>query len=516
MKTESLFSLWILYRDAYRKIVQGLLGILDARPYLIGLAGLCVSLAILAGSAMFLYVDRESQISLAQHRAENVATVLATSIGANISLYDALLRGMVSEAENPDTPVLPENVKDRLSFGQQVSNFLLDDANVISKDGFASAQFHGMAAHDLDLNDRQYFTVHKANPAVGLYISAPFSSRTRQGRISIALSRRIEDPEHHFAGVAMVALRLDTLTSIVRTARLADVESLRLVRSDGSELVSVRGGTPDSGTPFADLKHRDPAAPGATAEKLTQVPGAPLSVAVTPAFGATLHRWRVQAVTQAMLVGLFAAALTVGSLLLESALLDRRRAMDELLALSVTDGLTGLSNRRALDSRLDTEWCRHIRTGEPLSVLFIDIDRFKLFNDRYGHDTGDEVLRVVAQRIDAHARRGLDMTARYGGEEFAVILPATDAAGALGVAESIRHDIEAQKIEHAGSDAGSLTVSVGCATVLTQTGVDPAVVLRAADAQLLMAKAEGRNRVRSAVLDAGRQNVATAHYPEVA
>lgn len=510
------FSLWIPFRDAFRQHAQGLLRVLDARPRLIGLFGLFASFVILAGCAMFLYVDRENRISLAQQRSENVATVLATSIGANVGLYDALLRDMVSEAENPDTPVLPENVKERLRFGQQVSNSLLNDANVIDDKGIVSAPLQSTSGHDLDLSDRQYFTVHKTNPAVGLYISQPLSARIRQGQVLIALSRRIEDPQHRFAGVAMVAVRVDTLTNIVKTAHSVDVDCLRLVRNDGSELLSVWTGGLDGDTPAAYLRNRDHTAARCASEKRIPVPGAPLSVVVAPALGVTLQQWRVQAAVQIALAGVFVAVLIVSSLLLESAMLDRRRAMDKLLTLSVTDGLTGLSNRRALDSRLEAEWRRHPRTGEPLSVLFIDIDRFKLFNDKYGHDTGDEVLRVVARRIEAHARRGLDMAARYGGEEFAVVLPATDAAGALAVAESIRCDIEVQKIEHAGSDSGSLTVSVGCATAVTQTGVDPASVLRAADAQLLVAKSEGRNCVRSAVFDAGERNVVTDLHPEVA
>ncbi len=164
--------------------------------------------------------------------------------------------------------------------------------------------------------------------------------------------------------------------------------------------------------------------------------------------------------------------------------------------------MTGLSNRRVLDNRLDEEWRRARRTGQPLSALFIDIDHFKRFNDTYGHASGDEALSAVAECISSTVRRAVDLVARYGGEEFAVILPDTSADGAAAVAEKIRRNVQAQDILHGGDGSVAVTVSVGCATMVPAQGANALDLLAAADRQLYLAKAAGRNRVscgRSAV-----------------
>jgi len=165
--------------------------------------------------------------------------------------------------------------------------------------------------------------------------------------------------------------------------------------------------------------------------------------------------------------------------------------------LAATDPLTGLSNRRVLDTRLDEEWRRARRSGQSLSALFIDIDHFKQFNDVYGHASGDEALTAVAECISATVLRPLDLVARYGGEEFAVILPDTAAEGALYLAEKIRRKVQNLRVVHGDGDAIAVTVSIGCATCVPAEGANALDLLAAADRQLYAAKAAGRNRVNS-------------------
>ncbi|MBV8490860.1 MAG: diguanylate cyclase, partial [Candidatus Eremiobacteraeota bacterium] len=162
---------------------------------------------------------------------------------------------------------------------------------------------------------------------------------------------------------------------------------------------------------------------------------------------------------------------------------------------SVTDALTGISNRRAFDEALQREWQRCARGGEPLSVLLLDVDYFKLFNDAYGHPAGDECLRLVAQAIASCAKRAGDVAARYGGEEFAVILPEAAANSAVAVAEAIREALRRRQIPHEGSSLGYTTLSVGCASVVPRVDENPQSLIELADAQLYRAKAGGRNRV---------------------
>jgi diguanylate cyclase (GGDEF)-like protein/PAS domain S-box-containing protein len=183
----------------------------------------------------------------------------------------------------------------------------------------------------------------------------------------------------------------------------------------------------------------------------------------------------------------------------------RKRREDELRVQALTDGLTGLCNRRSFDEALDREWQRTVHGGGQISLLMLDVDYFKIFNDLYGHQAGDECLRVIAAAIKAVVDRPTDFVARYGGEEIAIILPGMQAEGALAIAEAVRAAIEALGIHHGGTadDGRTVTVSIGVATAFARNGAAtqmPAGLLLAADGALYRAKQNGRNRVVATVL----------------
>ncbi|MHB8158594.1 MAG: diguanylate cyclase [Desulfocucumaceae bacterium] len=178
--------------------------------------------------------------------------------------------------------------------------------------------------------------------------------------------------------------------------------------------------------------------------------------------------------------------------------LELKKYRDLLENLSAVDGLTGIANRRHLDGVLDTEWRRALRGSEKLSLIMIDIDFFKKYNDSYGHLAGDDCLRRVANIIKESVKRAGDLVARYGGEEFAVILPSADEENAYTLAEVIRENIESLKIPHHSSEISDwLTVSVGVATVIPHIVTPPTSLIGKADEALYRAKREGRNRVVS-------------------
>ena len=174
---------------------------------------------------------------------------------------------------------------------------------------------------------------------------------------------------------------------------------------------------------------------------------------------------------------------------------SKTRSLEEQ---AVRDGLTGLFNRRRFDETLQNEWERHRRDGNSLSLIMADIDFFKLYNDSYGHQEGDDCLRLVAQACGKNVHRPGDLPFRYGGEEFALILADTDINGAIGVAESIRKGVEELNLINEDSPIGGLvTMSFGVAVSDPDGEISRDYLIRMADQALYRAKKAGRNRVVS-------------------
>ncbi len=175
--------------------------------------------------------------------------------------------------------------------------------------------------------------------------------------------------------------------------------------------------------------------------------------------------------------------------------IELKRSRDLLERLTTQDHLTGISNRRRFDDFLAVEWRRAAREQTPISLISIDIDHFKAYNDHYGHPQGDQCLIQVARALAASVTRPTDLVARCGGEEFAAVLPATGSAGATLLAEQMRARVLAQGLEHAHSATHShVTISLGVATLVPQADESPQALVDLADAALYEAKSAGRNR----------------------
>ncbi len=170
-------------------------------------------------------------------------------------------------------------------------------------------------------------------------------------------------------------------------------------------------------------------------------------------------------------------------------------ANQRLKALSVTDELTNLANRRHFNKVLSKEWLRARRDKHPLTVMMIDVDEFKKYNDHYGHQAGDECLKSLAHTLQTSVKRPGDLAARYGGEEFSLVLAGTDTAGAKKLAEKIRCSVEALNIPHKQSSTGMVTLSIGVAVMPIGKKQSSGLLLKSADKALYRAKDEGRNRV---------------------
>ncbi|MCF6156781.1 MAG: diguanylate cyclase [Candidatus Brocadia sp.] len=182
---------------------------------------------------------------------------------------------------------------------------------------------------------------------------------------------------------------------------------------------------------------------------------------------------------------------------LEEMTRELETANKALERISMTDGLTGIANRRYFDKIIEHEWLRAVRDGFSLSLIFADVDYFKAYNDTYGHLAGDDCLRRVASALKETLKRPADMVARYGGEEFAVVLPETNLKGAVSIAEAMRMNVAVLGIPHRNSKVlNYVTISLGVASTVPRRNESQSELIVEADRSLYEAKKEGRNQVR--------------------
>ncbi|MBB4513447.1 diguanylate cyclase [Paraburkholderia fungorum] len=478
-------------------------------PLLAGLSGMLAATVMAALTFVALYNSREDEFRHAMDNSRNLVAIISRDLARNVALYDMSLRGVASDAERPETWTLSPYLRQRVLFDRGLGSPISGDAYVLDAQGRVKASKSGNTYPGLSFADRDYFTVQRNNPSVGLYISHPYPSQVRGGALAVGLSRRIDTAQGAFDGIALVSIRIEYFEHLLDNIDLGPNGGGFIVLDNGTLLASRpparRGiGSNYAGTAnFAGIANHpsgsfvsDGSLDGVSRlYTYAHVPGTPLIVGIAPAVEDVLTDWRKRNMLAGAMTVLFGGAYVIVAWLFAFALRDKVCAEAELQRIAETDALTGLSNRRAFDQRLGQEWLRAQREQTPLSLLFIDIDHFKRLNDTYGHATGDEVLAEVAARIMSGTRRAVDVAARYGGEEFAVVLPNTSLDGAVKVAETIRERIEAAGLANKDTERGHVTISVGCASCMPPGGGSAAALLAAADTQLYAAKAAGRNRV---------------------
>jgi diguanylate cyclase (GGDEF)-like protein len=471
---------------------------------------LVLALAIIAVVAFTMWQARQDAWTQAVRYGQSVVQALQNDVRRNVELSDLAMQDMTDALGNPLlTNASPQQRQsllfDRAAGGQHAGAMGALDAN-----GDVIVESASAAPRRTNLADRDYFQVHTRNSGVGLYMSRPFKSRLT-GDDLIALSRRPPDKDGKFQGVAVATLRMSYFSDLFNTLYLGTKAVINLLRLDGTVLMRQpsRDGRGDIGMTLGDApifqrvreeKSGAFAAPS-TIDPVTrlyvfsQVDDLPLIVSVAQNLTDVYAEWKKRAIV----IGAITIALCVGivglAYLFRRELRRSESAEAKLAALAATDGLTALANRRYFDETLHREWRRAARTKAPLSLLMIDVDAFKAFNDRHGHWKGDEALKAIAQIVQENAHRPGDLAARYGGEEFAVVLPDTNAAGAFTVAEKIRLSI--RKLDR-GTGRSTPTVSIGVACVTPLASENPADLVKSADAALYRAKANGRNRTEIA------------------
>ena len=363
--------------------------------------------------------------------------------------------------------------------------------------------------------DRDYFKFHQQNVSSVAHIGQAIRSR-QNGEWIIPVSKRINDKNGMFQGVLLAGIKMAYFDQFFKSFNIDDKGSMFLALSDGTLLArrpfveSLINTSLAKGDIFQTLLPNAPAGNamiGSVVDGIVrlygyrQLEGYPLVVSAASSRDAVLKGWYDTAFQSSVIVALVILGVGLFGWVFihqvrdgERIEADLRKAQEALELIATHDSLTGLANRRLFERALDIEFARGARQLSSLSLVMLDIDFFKRYNDTYGHVAGDHCLAEVARALKSCCHRKADLAVRYGGEEFAVLLPNTDIHGALAIAEQIRRSVMDKNITHSGSPTGYVTVSLGCYAFIP-TGRDSIeVFIERADAALYQAKHSGRNR----------------------
>ena len=475
---------------------------------LILLGSFLLSAAVMAIVTATLWQGRVDAQANAERTSQNLVQVISSDIGRNFEIFDLILRDIVDDFGDEAVDSTAESRHRFLSraaaASENIGSVLLLDAegNIVVDSASPEPRVANFA-------DRDYFLAHRDTPDVGIYASRPYESRLRAGDPSVALSRRLDGPQGEFAGIIMVAVSLTHLRELFARIDTGPGGTITLAQADG--IIVMRqpsaDGKGDVGRDVSQSPNfrRSAATPSGSFTGVAQidgverfytfatVPGLPLIVNVALSSEMVFAGWLRRAYIIGGLTILVCMATVGFAVRLRREIIRRTLVEADLAFLSITDGLTGLANRRRFDEMIAREWRRTRRTGSSLALLMIDADRFKQLNDTFGHIRGDEVLKAIAKVIDGTIRRPGDMAARYGGEEFVAILPDTDAGGAAMIAERIRRSVE---LEAGHSiESGAVTVSIGVSVARPTGDETEGDLIAAADNALYRAKETGRNRI---------------------
>ena len=441
---------------------------------------------------------RRGEETLARQSLENLASSIDSDISRNIEVYDLSLRNVASNMVIPELKDVSKPIQHLILFDRAATAKHFGAIEVFDTKGQLTVGASTLDPRPENSAHENFFEVHRDNPDVGLYISRPTLHR---GAYSIVLSRRITGDDGSFQGVVAGSIRFTYFHELFGRLQLGESDTICVLRRDrtiimrrpfdldiiGKRLSDLpRGKQPTMGEenaysgvgPVDEIPRLYVRAPG----------NGPFVIIVGKPISDILSLWRVEVLRiGALMMALIAFVLAV-TLFLAREIRRRAQAEDKLEELATTDALTGLRNRRKFDEVIDSEWRRALRHNTPLSLLMIDADHFKSYNDTYGHQAGDQVLVGIAICISDSVHRAGDCAARYGGEEFAVLLPATAGADAMMVAETIRRKVQGWSDEPVMS-----TVSIGIASITPTEALDWPQFVNAADKALYAAKDAGRN-----------------------
>lgn len=469
----------------------------------LSIAGLC------AGMLVVTYDDARTR---AVQNASNLALMLEREILRSVAGYDLSLRAVTGGAANPRVMALPPDLRDLVLFDRSASAGYFGPISLLDSRGRQIANSAHYAMQRGTGPTLLWLAAHESNTDSGLYVSSPLQmvlAPDEAPRPVLALSRRIMRHDGSIVGAAIGRIDIAWFQSLLDGLAIGRDGSVSMLETDGTLIARLPGGPDMVGRSLARspifrafLRGEEGSFAGtSTLDGMRRLyvyrhlPGLPIIVVVAPALAEVYASWSVRALLTLLSIVLVTMVFVLGVWTIIRELSRRTRAREKLLRLAQYDALTGLENRGTFELLIAREWARSVRHASPLSLLFIDIDNFKAYNDHYGHPAGDAVLKAVAQRIADCVSRATDRAARYGGEEFVVALPGTDEAGAIRVAERVCRAVFALAIAHVEAPPQRVTVSIGVACSHQADIASVADLVRCADTALYAAKSAGRNRV---------------------
>lgn len=468
----------------------------------------CFALAFLCAVSMLVEDAHDRIATAAQDDVQQLALSLEREVSRNIDLIDLSIQAAADGVEQPAIRALTPVLREQLLFSRGAAARYIRNLSIYDRDGRRIADsLDSRSTARTGTGDPSHALFDGSRTAAdhALFIGQPYLAPDGTTRL-VTFARNLRTPQGAFAGVVVATVNLNDFAEVFYSlnvlpgtvVELAARQGPPLLRSDtatGLPTTPADGGTGIVERALIALAMIASRSRPADLTAARPVPGTPLVLTVRLSPRDVFADWRRWAI-QLEAYSLFVSSLfLVGALYLTRVLRMRMRSEAAVARLASIDSLTQLPNRRVLDSTYSREVMRAARDDRPLSVLFVDIDHFKAYNDHYGHVAGDHTLQAVANAVRACLRRQTDFVARYGGEEFVAVLPDTAAPEAAALADVIRLAVRDLRRPHTGVDAGIVTVSIGVASFDHATDRGAGSLLERADRALYAAKHAGRDRV---------------------
>ncbi|MBF0265665.1 MAG: GGDEF domain-containing protein [Gammaproteobacteria bacterium] len=480
---------------------------------LIFTATMIVVVLLVIATYFSLQSERKVVLQEASKNMESMALILSKEADSVFTLGNAVLESIITELSlgKPhsfdnliNVHQTLKNKRNLLVLSSELPSF--GHIFIIHHEGYNIANSVSHPVKRVNVQERKYFNYHKNHMSLKLRISQPSISKITKERV-IYLTKRLNDSDGNFAGLVGVHLRLNHFDNLYRQLNLPPGGTVTLIREDGwgifrFPLIDTFFDKSIAGRPLYQQmllqKQGHLISPKSPYDGYSRIAGYKynnrfaLVNIISVTVDSILYEWHKNVIQVSVIAAIGSFFVILLGLFTSKQIRNLVRAISE----SLHDPLTGMWNRRYFDERLHEEWKRAIRSNFSISIIYLDIDYFKQYNDHYGHNLGDQCLKSVATCIKENILRSGEITARIGGEEFAIVLPSSDEKSALAVAEKVRSKIEKLAIPHHKSLVSQVvTISLGVATTIPQKGDLSEQLVENADKALYQSKENGRNQV---------------------